>query len=105
VTALDIAVGDSVMPGATAVEITDLTKLRLTAPLNELDLDQVREGMAATVTFDALAGTEVPSTLERIAWIGAESDGIVEYTVWLLLDTNDTRVLPGMTGEAAIILN
>jgi multidrug resistance efflux pump len=102
VSALAIDVGDTVAPGVTAVSITDLSQLLLNAPLNELDLDQVREGMDATVTFDALPDVEIPATLQRIAWIGAENSGIVEYDVWLLLNPGEARVLPGMTGEATI---
>ena len=102
VSALNIAAGDTVMQGATAVSITDLSELLLNAPLNELDLDQVSEGMPATVTFDALPDVEIPATLQRIAWIGAENSGIVEYDVWLLLEPGEARVLPGMTGEATI---
>lgn len=105
VTALNIAAGDTVGAGMTAIELTDLSQLWLTAPLHELDLDQVSEGMAATVTFDALPGIDMPATLERIGWVGAETDGIVEFTVSLKLDTSETRLRPGMTGEATLALS
>lgn len=105
VTAVNIEAGTSVSPATVAMQVTDLSTLWLTAPLHELDLDQVREGMAATVVFDALPDVTFNATLNRIGWIGVESDGIVEYDVWFAVDTNgDTRIRPGMTGEATLDL-
>ncbi|MBK8027126.1 MAG: efflux RND transporter periplasmic adaptor subunit [Chloroflexi bacterium] len=105
VTALNIEPGTSVTLATSAVEITDLSTVWLSAPLNELDLDQSAEGMAATISFDALPDESYSASLTRIDWIGAESDGIVEYTVWFALDTADSRVRPGMTGEAIVDLS
>lgn len=105
ITALNIEPGTSVSPATAAMEVTDLSTLWLNAPLHELDLDQVREGMSATVVFDALPDVTFNATLNRIGWIGVESDGIVEYDVWFAVDTNgDTRIRPGMTGEATLDL-
>lgn len=104
ITALNIEPGMTVSQATTAVEITNISTLWLTASLHELDLDQVREGMSATVTFDSLPGVTFPATLTQIDWIGVETDGIVQYTIWFSVETDDARILPGMTGEAVLDL-
>lgn len=104
ITALNIEPGTTVSQATTAVEITDISTLWLTASLHELDLDQVSEGMSATVTFDSLPDVTFPATLTRIDWIGTETDGIVQYTIWFAVETDDSRILPGMTGEATLDL-
>ncbi|MCK6580699.1 MAG: efflux RND transporter periplasmic adaptor subunit [Anaerolineae bacterium] len=105
ITALNIEPGTSVSTALSAIEITDLSTLWLSAPLHELDLDQVAEGMAAEIAFDALPDETFAATLRRIDWIGVETDGIVEYTAWFALETGDSRIRPGMTGEAVIRLS
>lgn len=105
ITEVNINVGDSVSSSTTAIAMTNLSQLWLTAPVNELDLDQINEGMTARITLDALPDESFAATIDRIEWIGVESDGIVEYDAWFLLTTEDARVRPGMTGEANIELS
>jgi HlyD family secretion protein len=104
ITEVNINVGDTVTSSSAAIGMTNLSQLWLTAPINELDLDQVSEGMNATITLDALPDETFTATIDRIEWIGVETDGIVEYDAWFLLTTDDARVRPGMTGEANIEL-
>lgn len=103
VTAVNIASGGAASPGKAAVEISDLSRLRMTVPINELDIDKVKEGMKATIQLDALAGVDIPGTVEQVGWIAStSSDGIVTYAVVVVLNTDDERVRIGMTGEVTI---
>jgi len=104
ISAVNIEAGGTAGTG-TAVTLTDLSHLWLTASIHELDLDQVTEGMGASIVLDALPDETFAATIERIAWIGVESDGIVQYTARFLLNTDDQRIRPGMTGEATITLD
>lgn len=103
VTAVNIAAGDTVSTGSAAVVISDLSQLQMTVPINELDINQVKEGMNATIQLDALSDVAIPGTVEQVGWIAStSSDGIVTYAVVVSLNTNDARVRLGMTGEATI---
>ncbi|MCL4250711.1 MAG: HlyD family efflux transporter periplasmic adaptor subunit [Anaerolineae bacterium] len=102
ITSLPVDVDTNVIPSTEIAELTDLTQLLLKAPLHELDLDQVSVGAPATIVLDALPDETFSATVQRIAWIGVESDGIVQYDIWLALDNADARVRLGMTGEANI---
>lgn len=104
VSAVNIESGATVSGGTAAVVITDLSKLWLTAPLHELDLASITEGMPATIKFDALPNETFDATLDQVAWLGTESNGIVQYNVRFSVNTDDSRIRPGMTGEADIDL-
>ncbi|MBK8033063.1 MAG: efflux RND transporter periplasmic adaptor subunit [Chloroflexi bacterium] len=105
ISAVNIEVGNTAGAGTAAITMTDLSHLWLTAPIHELDLDQVTEGMSASIVLDAIPDETFAATIEQIAWIGTESDGIVQYTARFLLNTDDQRIRPGMTGEATIALD
>jgi multidrug resistance efflux pump len=103
VTAVNITAGDNVTSGTMALEISDLSLLRMTVAINELDIDLVTEGLPATIQLDALTEVEIPGTVEHVGWIaGTSDDGIVTYAVQVVLNTDDTRVRLGMTGEVTI---
>ncbi len=102
VTAVNVQPGDSAGPGTVAIEITDMSKLRLKAPLNELDLSRVSAGLPATVKLDALSTLEIPATVDQIDWLGVSSSGIVQYNIWLTLNSTDPRIRLGMTGTGTI---
>ncbi len=103
VTAVNISAGQSISTGTVAIEISDLSTLRITVPVNELDIDQITEGMSATIQLDALTDLTIPGTVEHIGWISeTSSDGIVTFDVEVALNTTDPRVRIGMTGEVTI---
>ena len=86
-----------------AIEISDLSLLRMTVPVNELDIDQISEGMDAIISLDALPDLDIPGQVEHIGWISAtSSDGIVTYDVQVVVNTDDAQVRIGMTGEVTI---
>ena len=103
VTAVNIVPGDAVTATTIAIEISDLSLLRMTVPVNELDIDQISEGMAAIISLDALPDLELPGQVEHVGWISATStDGIVTYDVRVIVNTKDAQVRIGMTGEVTI---
>ncbi len=105
ITAVNIEAGSAASSGTAAITMTDLAQLYLTASIHELDLDQVSEGMTADIILDALPDETFTATIEQIAWIGTQSDGITQYTARFALQTADLRIRPGMTGEATITLS
>jgi HlyD family secretion protein len=100
VTAVTIEIGALAAPGLPAVEVTDLTPLRLTVQVDEIDVRQIREGMPARVTLDALPDREIAAELERIAVVATNINGIVNYDVDVRMSDEDPRARPGMTAEA-----
>jgi HlyD family secretion protein len=94
--------GEYVQPGASVVELADLSTLRVeTTDLNEIDVAEVQIGDKVTVTFDALPGVKVGGTVTKIAPRSDEGGG-VNYTVTVELDSIPERVRWGMTAFVAI---
>lgn len=103
VTAINISDRDTVGLTTAAVEISDLSHLRITVPINELDIAKVNEGAKATITIDAISGLELTGSVENVGWLSStSSDGIVTYAVQVTFETQDERVRIGMSGEVMI---
>jgi HlyD family secretion protein len=104
VTAVNVELGSLGTPALPAVEITDLSPLRVTVQVDEVDIRQIREGMTARIEVDALPGVAMAGVIERIALVGTNNNGIISYDVQIRLDSVDPRVRPGMTAEATVVV-
>src|SRR4029077_3688783 len=70
----------------------------------ESDVNRLKVGQAATVTPDALSGVELGARVTAISPVGTTSSSVVSYDATLTLDQNDSRVKPGMSASAAVIV-
>jgi HlyD family secretion protein len=103
VTAVSAEIGSLTAPAVPVITLTDMTPLRLTVQVDEIDVREITEGMAARIRLDALPGITLNGTLEQIAVISTDQDGIVNYDVLVRLDETHPDVRVGMTAEAAFI--
>jgi HlyD family secretion protein len=74
-----------------------------TLSLNEVDAAKVKTGQKVTLTFDAIDGLTINGTVAEVDTVGTVSQGVVSYTVKIGFDSQDTRILPGMTVNATIV--
>ena len=103
VTAINISARDSVGQTVAAIEISDFSHLRITVPINELDIAKVKVGASAEIKIDAISGLQITGKVENVGWLSSKSsDGIVTYDVQVAFDTLDERVRIGMSGEVTI---
>ena len=70
--------------------------------LNEVDAAKIEIGQNATLTFDAIEELTLTGEGAEIDTIGAVTQGVVSYTVKIGFDSQDERIKPGMTVNAAI---
>lgn len=102
VSSVDVRPNEWVTPGAPVVVMGDLAGLRVeTTDLNEIDVASVAVGAPVTVTFDALADTQVDGEVLSISPKSGEGSG-VNYTVIIALDEIPARLRWGMTAFADI---
>jgi macrolide-specific efflux system membrane fusion protein len=80
------------------------TKMTMTVALSESDETKVKVGKPATVTLDALAGVELGAHVTALSPVGTTSGSVVSYDATLTLDQKDSRVKPGMSASASIIV-
>lgn len=101
IASIPVSIGDQVSSGTTLGTIIDDQELA-TLSLNEVEVSKVQVGDKATLTFDAINGLSVAGTVATINPVGTVTSGVVNYTVTINLDTQDPRVLSGMSVTAAI---
>ncbi|MBI1280242.1 MAG: efflux RND transporter periplasmic adaptor subunit [Anaerolineaceae bacterium] len=105
VSVVNIQIGSLGSPALPAVQLTDISPLHVLVQVDEIDIHKVRQGSPALVKVDALPGVEFLATIETIALVGTNDNGIINYDVRVRLDSSDPRILTGMTAEASVIVN
>lgn len=91
------------------ITIADLSSLRVSVQVNEVDINSLAEGQKAEVTFTALPNVVLEAVIERIAAISSSSGeqsmggGIVTYAVDMVIDKPNPQVKPGMTARVKIL--
>ncbi len=95
-------VGDSASP-STAVATILTTNQVADLSLNEVDAAKVKVGQKATLTFDAIDGLTIAGEVAEVSTLGTVSQGVVNYDVKIAFGTQDDRVRPDMTVNAAIV--
>ena len=94
--------GDSASSGAVAATLVTKQKLA-TIALNEVDVARIHKGQKATLTFDAVEGLAITGEVSDVDTVGTVTQGVVNYTVTIIFDTQDERVKPSMSVSAAIV--
>lgn len=105
ITQVSNMVGDQVTPGTIAFRLDDLSKLLVDVQISEVDINRVRMGQDATVTFDAILNKEYKGKVVEVARIGQTVQGVVNFTVTVELINPDENVLPGMTAAVNLVVN
>jgi len=99
---LDIKYGDSVSGGTIVATMVNSQRLAEIS-LNEVDVSKVAIGQKATLTFDALPDLTMTGKVAEIDTIGTVTQGVVTYNIKIAIDTDDSRIKPGMSVSASII--
>jgi multidrug efflux pump subunit AcrA (membrane-fusion protein) len=77
-------------------------QMMATLSLNEVDAAKVKTGDPVSVTFNAINNFTATGTVAEIDQVGTVSSGVVAYGVKVAINTADSRILPGMSVNAAI---
>jgi HlyD family secretion protein len=99
--------GDRAWPGASILELPDLSTIRLEARLDESDRGRLKVGQAATVKIEAVPGKDFAARVNLISVLARVdfSSGwppVRNFDLGLVLDERDPRIRPGMTATARI---
>jgi HlyD family secretion protein len=99
---LDVKIGDTVGTGDTIATMISTDRIAEVS-LNEVDAAQVKTGDKAVLTFDAVDGLSISGTVSSLDLVGTVTQGVVDYNAEITFDSDDPRVLPGMSVNAEII--
>lgn len=94
--------GNSVNSADSAVELVDRETLKVETLVDETNISSVSVGNPAEISMDSLPGVVLTGKVGRIKRIGTVVNGLVKYTVVILIDPTDKPVLFGATVNVTI---
>jgi HlyD family secretion protein len=80
----------------------DLTNMQVLASIDEADVGQIHEGMAASFNVDAYPGRTFAGQITQIRLNAQTAQNVVIYTAVIAAANPDTKLLPGMTANITI---
>ena len=83
----------------------DLKKMKIEASVDEADIGQVRKGQLVMFAVDAYPNEIFNGIVEQIQLQPITLQNVVTYTVEILVDNSDLKLLPGMTATLEIIIS
>lgn len=97
--------GSLVSVGGQIMQLTDVSNLKITIFVDEIDIGQVEDDMDVILSVDALPGIEFKGVVSKVAPRSSIRDGVVVYEVELSVDDPDVILRVGMTVDAEIALH
>jgi HlyD family secretion protein len=98
-------VKDLVNTGAQAFQLDDLSYLHVDLAVTEIDINRIKLGQKATITFDSVLDQEYQGEVTDIALVGTEIYGATSFMVRVELLNADAAIKPGMTATVNIIVS
>ena len=90
--------------GSSFIVIVDMSRLDLVVPFSESDIHKLKLHQPATVTVNALPGTQLAAHVTSIDTLPTTNNSVVSYNVTFRLDQTAKGLKPGMTGSAAVVV-
>jgi HlyD family secretion protein len=102
----NVSVGQTIASSFSAptlfVIAKDLTKMQVSAAVDEADIGGVLVGQHVSFTVDAFPDNIFRGTVREILLRAAVSSNVVTYTTLINVDNNDLKLKPGMTASINI---
>ncbi|MEW6567456.1 MAG: efflux RND transporter periplasmic adaptor subunit [Chloroflexota bacterium] len=98
------ASGDLVSSGTSGVVVADLSRYEVQVSVSEVDVERIAVGQEATLSLDALPDQDFVGRVEDVSFLGVSNQGVVTYSVTIVLDDPDPALRPGMTAAASIVV-
>lgn len=97
--------GDLVGPGSIAFKLDDLSHLLVDVEVSEVDINRIKVGQTAFLTFDAILAKEYQGRVTEVALVGTTTAGVVSFKVTVELLDVDENVRSGMTAGVNIVVS
>jgi HlyD family secretion protein len=103
-----VEVGEPVVPGQPVLELVSLDRLYVSAPLDEIDIGRVKEGLPARVTLDPYRGRVWQGVLTRVSPVVndlKEQNRTLDVEVEMKPDPSAPQPKPGTSADVEIVLD
>lgn len=98
ISAVPVSVGEWAVPGATVVELLDVSRWRIeTKNVGELEIGRVRVGQEVLVQVNAFREETLHGRVVTISPVAVVQQGDTTYTLTIELESTDLNLRPGMT--------
>jgi len=96
--------GESSSSGSAFMTLAQVDRLKMEVSFSESDIGKVRKGQTATVSIDALEGTELAGRVTDVSVLASEgSSSVVEYPATILVTQSAKGVRAGMSASAEVV--
>lgn len=99
----NINVGDEINPGTTTFLIEDLSHIEIQIGIPEADMNGIKEGSPADITFDLYPGRIWHGKLTRFS--RRSSDQNLTFTATIQMENSDGTILSGITAKVDLLRN
>lgn len=93
-------VGEQPWSGVPLISLPDLSEIKATAQINEVDISKIKLGQRARIRLDAYPDTTFTGTVKTIAALAqkkSKKSKVKVFPVEILLDGSHDLLMPGMT--------
>lgn len=104
ITEVNVSSGDQAAPSVAAFRLDDLSHLLVDVDITEIDINRVRVGQPASLSFDAITNKTYEGKVVEVGRVGTVVTGAVNFKVTIELTSADDNVLPGMTAAVNIVI-
>lgn len=91
--------------GSTAMAIiADMSKVKFTISVDELDISKMKKGQKVIVTADALENQRYEGYIDNVSIVGTTSNGVTTYPITVIIEEYGD-LIPGMNVDATITVS
>lgn len=105
VLSVEVERGDLVGSSSNLLTLADLSRVRVSAEVDEFDVGRVKAGMPVNVRVEAIAGSGAGPFNTEIAQVTPAAEvvsNIPVFTVWAILENPEMILRPGMSADMTI---
>jgi HlyD family secretion protein len=105
ITQVSVNPGDIASAGTKAFRVDNLSQMVVTLQVIEIDVNSVKAGQPATITFDAIPNKIYNGKIVRADMAGTAGQNSVNFNVTVELTDTNAQVKPGMAANVSIVTN
>lgn len=101
-------VGDQCWSGFPLIQLPDMTALKATVNINEVDVSKIKKGLKVEIKPDAFSNKIFPGEVLSVANLAVSKDNnskIKVFPVEILMKKTEDKILPGLTVSCRIIVD
>lgn len=93
--------GDTLQNGKSIATVEDLSNLQLDIPVDELDIDKVKNGQKVDISFDDIKDKKYTGTVSSVSLLGKTTNNVTTYDILVNINNPDSIKL-GMNANVTI---